>query len=92
VYALDEAQALAWRGNPIDLLAPLARAHLPILHVVGDADDVVPVDENTAVLAARYQALGGHVEVLVKKGVGHHPHGLPDPAPIVDYILAHRLR
>jgi pimeloyl-ACP methyl ester carboxylesterase len=91
VFALDEAQALAWRGNPIDLLAPLARAHIPILHLVGDADDVVPVDENTGVLASRYQALGGHVEIIIKKGVGHHPHGLTDPTPLVSYILAHRL-
>jgi pimeloyl-ACP methyl ester carboxylesterase len=91
VFGLDEAAALAWRGNPIDRLEPLARARLPILHLVGDADDVVPVEENTSVLAARYQALGGHVEVVVKPGVGHHPHGLPDPSPLVKYILERRL-
>jgi pimeloyl-ACP methyl ester carboxylesterase len=90
VYGLDEAGALGWKGNPIDNLAPIARAGIPILHLVGDADDVVPVDENTAVLVARYRKLGGSIEVMVKKGVGHHPHSLPDPAPIVEYILAHR--
>jgi pimeloyl-ACP methyl ester carboxylesterase len=91
VYGLTEAQALSWTGNPIDQLAPLAKARIPIIHVVGDADDVVPVDENTGVLKARYEKLGGHVELIVKKGVGHHPHSLEDPTPIVDYILAHRL-
>jgi len=91
VYGLTEAQALAWKGNPIDQLAPLARARIPILHVVGDADDVVPVEENTAVLKQRYEEMGGHVELIVKKGVGHHPHSLDDPTPIVDYILGHRL-
>jgi pimeloyl-ACP methyl ester carboxylesterase len=91
VYGLTEAQALAWKGNPIDQLAPLAKAGIPILHVVGDADDVVPVEENTAILKQRYERLGGHVELIVKKGVGHHPHSLEDPASIVDYILAHRL-
>jgi pimeloyl-ACP methyl ester carboxylesterase len=91
VYGLTEAQALAWKGNPIDQLAPLARARIPILHVVGDADDVVPVEENTAILKQRYEKLGGHVEVIVKKGIGHHPHSLSDPTPIVDYILVHRL-
>jgi pimeloyl-ACP methyl ester carboxylesterase len=92
VFGLDQAQALRWAGNPIDNLAPLARARVPILHVVGDADEVVPVAENTAILAARYRALGGQIEVLVKKGVGHHPHSLSDPTPIVDYVLAHRRR
>jgi pimeloyl-ACP methyl ester carboxylesterase len=91
-YRFTEAQALAWKGNPIDILASIARARIPILHVVGDADDVVPVEENTTVLKRRYEALGGHLELIVKKGVGHHPHGLPDPTPMVDYILAHRLK
>jgi pimeloyl-ACP methyl ester carboxylesterase len=87
---LGEAEARAWMGNPIDQLAPLARARIPIIHVIGDADDVVPWQENTGVLQQRYQALGGHVELIVKKGVGHHPHGLPDPTPIVDYIVRNR--
>lgn len=92
VFGLDEAGALAWRGNPIDLLGPIARARIPILHLVGDADDLVPMAENTTVLAERYRKLGGKIEVVVKKGVGHHPHGLDDPTPLVDYILAHRLK
>jgi pimeloyl-ACP methyl ester carboxylesterase len=91
VFHLSEAEALAWRGNPIDLLAPIARAKIPIIHVVGDADDVVPPDENTRVLAERYHKLGGRIEVLVKKGVGHHPHSLANPAPIIDYIIANRI-
>jgi pimeloyl-ACP methyl ester carboxylesterase len=90
-FGLTEAEALRWRGNPIDRLEPIARAKIPILHVVGDADDVVPLDENTRVLERRYQALGGQIEVIVKSGIGHHPHGLPNPAPIIDYIVSHRI-
>jgi alpha-beta hydrolase superfamily lysophospholipase len=92
VYGLSEEQAMAWRGNPIDILAPIAQAKIPILHLVGDADDVVPVDENTDVLKQRYEALGGRMHVIVKKGVGHHPHSLTDPKPVLDYIAAHRRR
>jgi pimeloyl-ACP methyl ester carboxylesterase len=92
VFRLSETQALAWKGNPIDLLAPLAKAKIPILHLVGDADDVVPVAENTAILQHRYRALGGPFELMVKPGVGHHPHSLSDPAPLVDFIVAHRLK
>ena len=85
----DEAEALAYRGNPIDTLQPLARAKVALIHVVGDADVVVPVAENTALVEARYRQLGGEIEVLHKPGVGHHPHGLDDSTPVVDFILKH---
>ncbi len=83
----DEAEALAWKLNPIDNLAPLAAAKIPLIHVVGDIDDVVPVDENTAIIERRYRELGGQIKVLHKPNVGHHPHGLDDPQPLVDFIL-----
>lgn len=85
-----EADALAYTRNPVDNLAPLARAGVALIHVVGDADEVVPVSENTAILEQRYRALGGTIEVIHKPGIGHHPHGLEDPAPVVDFILRHR--
>ncbi len=85
----DEAEALAYAQNPIDNLAPLAAAKIPIIHVVGQADSLVPVAENTDVVLQRYRALGGTIEVIRKPGVDHHPHSLANPAPIVDFILAH---
>ena len=87
----DEAEALAYTNNPIDTLARLAAARVPIIHVVGDSDDVVPVAENTAILETRYRRLGGTIKVIHKQGVGHHPHGLDDPAPVVDFILKNNL-
>ena len=86
-YGLTHEQALTAAVNPIDNLAPLAEAGVPILHVVGDDDDVVPVSENTAIAEARYHALGGTFVVLHKPGVGHHPHSLPNPTPIVDFVM-----
>lgn len=89
VYGLTEESAKEYQGNPVDNLKPLAEVKIPLLHVVGDADKVVPVSENTAVLAARYKALGGSITVIHKAGVGHHPHSLKDPKPIVDFIVKH---
>ena len=83
----DEAAALAYEGNPIDNLKPLAEAGVPLLHVYGDADEVVPWDENTGVVAERYKQLGGSIELIDKPGVGHHPHGLEDSTPIVEFII-----
>ncbi len=87
-YGLTNEQAMAYKGNPIDNLNPLAKAGVPLLHVVGDADKVVPVSENTAIIEKRYKELGGTIKVIHKKGVGHR-HGLKDPQPIIDFILKH---
>ncbi len=83
----DEAEALAYPGNPIDVLKPLADAKVRLIHVVGDTDTVVPVAENTALVEQRYRALGGTIQVIHKPGIGHHPHGLEDPTPVVDFLL-----
>ena len=88
-YGITSEEALRFKGNPIDHLAPLAKAKIPLLHVVGDADKPVPVSENTAILEARYKKLGGTIQVIHKPGIGHHPHSLKDPKPIVDFILKH---
>jgi pimeloyl-ACP methyl ester carboxylesterase len=82
----SDAEALAYPGNPVDRLAPLAEAKVPLLHVFGDADEVVPWDENTGLIAERYQKLGGKIALIRKPGVKHHPHGLDDSTPIVNFI------
>ena len=89
VYGLTEEQALAYQLNPVDNLKPLAAAKIPVIAVCGDADDVVPIAENIQLVEKRYRELGGEIQVIVKPGVGHHPHSLADPQPIVDFILAH---
>ena len=87
----SEDAALAYTGNPIDRLSSLAQFKVPLLHVYGDADDVVPWDENTGVVARRYQELGGPITLIAKPGVGHHPHGLDDSTPIIDFIYTNSL-
>ncbi len=85
----NDSEALAYTGNPVDNLAPLAKAGVPLLHVFGDADEVVPWEENTGLIDQRYRALGGKIELIRKPGVKHHPHGLDDPTPIVNFIALH---
>lgn len=87
VYGLTDAQARAYKLNPVDNFEPLASRRIPILSVCGDADRVVPFDENTRLLQERYPRLGGPITVLIKPGVDHHPHSLKDPTRIVDFIL-----
>lgn len=75
----SEAAVAGWKR--------MAEAGIPLLHVVGEADSVVPVEANTNVLERLYRKLGGHIEVIRKPGLDHHPHSLPDPQPIVDFAM-----
>jgi pimeloyl-ACP methyl ester carboxylesterase len=86
-YNLTEPAALAYGKNPVDNLAPIAKAGIPILAVIGQEDEAVPVSENIDVVEKRYLALGGRIQVIRKPGGKHHPHSLQDPAPIVDFIV-----
>jgi pimeloyl-ACP methyl ester carboxylesterase len=88
-YGLTEDTLVAFRGNPLDRVVPVAKGGVPVIAVCGEADTTVPFAENTAILERRFRELGGTIEVILKPGVDHHPHSLDDPAPIVDFLLRH---
>ena len=67
----SELQAQLGLHNPIDRLAPLAQAKVPIFHIHGDQDHVVPLKDNSMLLAQRYRELGGPIELEVVQGKGH---------------------
>lgn len=89
VYGLTETTAQAFSGNPLDKIETVAQGRIPIVAVCGDADEVVPFEENTALLARRYEELGAPFHLILKAGAGHHPHSLQDPAPLVEFLRAH---
>ncbi len=92
-YGFTEVEMLRFRGNPVDHLEPLAKARVPVLHVVCDQDQVVPPEENTDVLYSRYTALGGPMMVFRNMGKPQTLHGhhfpLDDPEMVVDFVLRH---
>lgn len=83
----NESEAAAWKKNPVDHAKKIAKARIPLLHVVGDADTGVPVANNTAVFEKRMEQYGHKLNVIHKPGVGHHPHSLFNPEPIVSFML-----
>ncbi len=85
-YCLDESAARSFDRNPLDRVQELAARHIPILIVAGDADDVVPLDENGVPFAEKYAVAGGRIEMIVKRGCGHHPHSLENTEPIVRFL------
>lgn len=86
-WASDD-EGKAFRGNAVDdgPLEALAKHKVPLFHVVGKADDTVPVEENTAIVERKYRKLGGTITVVPHQA-GHHPHGLDDPSPTVEFIV-----
>jgi alpha-L-fucosidase len=68
---LEQLTAVLPRHNPIDRLAPLAKAKIPIYHFHGDKDATVPLDKNSGIIKERYNKLGGKMILEVVKGGGH---------------------
>lgn len=66
-----ELEAGLTQYNPIDRLKPLAEAGVPILHVHGDEDEVVPIERNSAELARRYREFGGNIRLVIIPNKGH---------------------
>lgn len=85
-YHINEEGLADFRKNPLDHIPVLLENEIPILLVAGGADTVVPYAENGALLAEKYQAGGGTIQVIVKPDCGHHPHSLEDVTPIEDYL------
>jgi hypothetical protein len=90
-YGMTEAELktnLA-EHNPIDRLASLAKAKVPIMHIHGDSDKVVPHVANSAIVAERYKTLGGPVEIILIEGQGHNMwSGWFTSQKVTDFIIA----
>jgi pimeloyl-ACP methyl ester carboxylesterase len=75
--------------NPIDRLAPLAKARVPIFAIHGDVDTVVPLEANSGELRRRYEALGGKMQLVVPPGQGHNMwQGFFECQELVDFVIA----
>jgi lysophospholipase L1-like esterase len=84
---ITDYEVSVFKGNPVDKVTQILSGGYPMLHVCGDADEAVPYDENTGLFEKKILEAGGSITVIHKPGVGHHPHSLQNPEPIVDFIL-----
>jgi predicted esterase len=88
--SVSEMQDKLRQYNPPDRLAPLAAARVPILHLHGDSDKTVPLEDNSLELRRRYQALGGRMQLLVIKGKGHQVDpGFFKSQVLLDFLVSH---
>jgi len=68
-------QLLSYRDHPFDYLGRLIQARIPLALVCGDADRIVPYEENGALVKAVYEETDIPFYFLLKEGCDHHPHG-----------------
>jgi len=77
--------------NPVARLEPLAKAKVPIFHIHGDVDTVVPLEANSGAVSSTYEKLGGSMVLDVPKGQGHNLwEGFFQCQPLVDFVIKHR--
>jgi hypothetical protein len=89
IYARNPSMhSLMSKSDPIDNLAPLAKAGVPILHDCGSLDPWL--NSQTRVVEKRYKELGGDISVLLREGEGRFPLSPADPKAAVDFILSHQ--
>jgi pimeloyl-ACP methyl ester carboxylesterase len=85
-FATDE-EALAKSLRPTDGLEPAVKAGVYLVSVHGTADTVVPFVDNAKPVVDFWEKQGGKFKVFPKEGGDHHPHGLKDPAPLIDLFV-----
>lgn len=83
----NDKQALAFKGSPLNKVKQIVAGHYPMLHVVGDADTIVRIAENTAPFEKAVKKAGGNISVIHKPEGYHHPHSLANPSPITNFML-----
>ncbi|HTX37842.1 MAG TPA: hypothetical protein VME43_22590 [Bryobacteraceae bacterium] len=89
IYARNPSlHSLMAKSAPIDNLAPLAKAGVPILHDCGSLDPWL--NDQTRVVEKRYRQLGGQIRVIIREGEGHFPLAPKDPRTVVDFIVSHQ--
>ncbi len=90
---LSDEEAKRYTDNPVDNLDELALSKVPVLHMIGLNDQVVPPEENTCILVDRYIKLGGPATVIPctrgKQDLYGHHFPIETPRLVADFIKYH---
>ena len=76
----------SFKGHPVYNFAEFFSHGIPLLLVAGDADEIVPLEENAGKMIDYCQKNNIDITYYVKPGCKHHPHSLEDVTPIVDFV------
>jgi len=82
---MSMSELICYREHPMDKMHVLLENNIPVILVYGESDDVVPYIENGKLLENYYKQNDGTIITIGKKDCGHHPHGLEDNTPIIEF-------
>ena len=87
---ITRAKLLGFDNHPASKAPILIENKIPVVMVYGDADLVVPYDENGRLFELEYENNRELLTVVKCPGRDHHPHYVPGkPDIIVDFIINH---
>ena len=89
-YGLTHRQLQTSPMNPVNHIQPLVGAQIPLMAVLGQDDQSVSIETNFDLFEKRLLALGGTIQTIRRNFWGHHPHGLDDITPILDFHCSAR--
>lgn len=78
-------QLLHFSNHPISRVEVLLENRIPILMMYGTQDTAVPYEENGRLLEEAYQGTEGLMHIIPRQLQGHHPHGLNDLTPVLEF-------
>ena len=84
---MTKTDLINYRKHPIDYVDILLQHKIPVFLVAGDSDSVVPYVENGKVFYEYYTKHGGDITQIIKAKCNHHPHGLKDNKPLVEFVM-----
>ena len=80
------SELLSFRKHPLDYIPDLVKNNIPVFLVCGDSDKTVPYEENGKLVYDAYKKAGCNITLVLKPGCDHHPHGLNDNTPIIEFV------
>ncbi len=72
--------------NAVNNLTPIVKNHIPIVLLSGGSDTIVPYEHNGKIIKDTYRRWEVPMKSIVRPYSGHHPHGLSEPTPVVNYL------
>lgn len=85
-FGVNKSTILNFRNSPIDHMQILIDNDIPVIMIHGNADNIVIYEENGKVLEEFYKEKGGRLLSITRSMGKHHPHGLDDPTPIINFV------
>lgn len=84
-FRLTKSQMINYREHPQDYLDSFLKSKIPVFLVAGDSDKTVPYHENGELVDRFFKEHGLNITTIVKEGCDHHPHGLEDNTPLINF-------